>query len=500
MPFHKLFILFATFITLCGLTHVFGIFVLWKPYYGIEGLLMLLTGIVSATTAILVWRILPKALMLPSPSELAEMNERLSRSYEDIEKEVSERTAELAAANQELIIARQKADEASQAKTDFLANMSHEIRTPLNVVSGLSRILAESGPLTVDQEKYITTLRNSTDALTSLIDDLLDITRIEANRYDLNPMIFNFYDLMLEAFSIMEVRAREKGLAMRLEINSSELQGKNYIGDMKRIRQIIFNLCANAIKFTQKGEVVISFGKNDPAGTQPEGIWFKVQDTGIGIETDKHEIIFEKFVQADSSINRKYGGSGLGLAISKMFVEKMGGNITVESVSGSGAAFTVCLPLEESSVESPASLAEGRQNNKNISGTARSASQSSNKILLVEDYEPNALVASVFLEQEGYGCDVASNGLEALEKFKTGSYALILMDIQMPLKNGWEATEEIRAYEAANDRVPVAIIGMTAHAYAADQEKCLQVGMNDYITKPYNADDLTRKIKALLTA
>lgn len=495
IPFNKVFVLFATFITLCGLTHLFSIFVLWQPYYGIQGLLMLATGIVSAATAILVWRILPAAMTLPSPSELSQMNNRLSRAYEETEKQVHERTAELEAANAELVAARQKADEASRAKTEFLANMSHEIRTPMNVVVGLANILSESRPLTVKQEKYIDTMRNSADALMSLLDDLLDIARIESDQYRFEKVPTNLARLVGEAVSIMEVRANEKNLAIDFEIADEVLFHQAYMADPKRCRQIVFNLCMNAIKFTEKGAVTVRLAREGGTVQGFDNIVLTVTDTGIGIVPEKRQVIFEKFVQADNSINRKHGGTGLGLAITKTLVEQMNGTIAVTSAVDEGSVFIINLPMEQASTEpasapSETSAPRPAQIEKDVS--------LKKKILLVEDYEPNVLVASVFLDQHGYDYEVATNGIDAVERFKQGGLDLILMDVQMPGKNGWDATTDIRDYEQAKNLTAIPIIGMTAHAYIEDQKNCLRVGMNDYISKPYTADEMVSKIRAHL--
>ncbi len=496
MPFQKVFILFAAFITLCGLTHVFGILVMWKPYYGIEGLVMLATGIVSAFTAVLVWKILPAAIKLPSPAELAEMNNQLSRSYEETEQLVRKRTAELETANKNLHEAREKADKASLAKTEFLANMSHEIRTPMNVVLNLAEILKTSGPLTDKQEKYIDTLKTSADSLLSLIDDLLDIAKIESNRYEIEKIPFNIYNLTSETAAIMEVRANQKDLGFSLEIKDDIFKNRQHIGDPKRLRQILFNLCSNAIKFTDKGHIAISLERGAGSNNLNDNIILSVSDTGIGIDAAHQEKIFEKFVQADSSISRRYGGSGLGLAIVRNFVERMNGELFLDSAPGKGSVFKLRLPMKvvtEAAVESHAAPSPAKADHAHSYGRGK-------KILLAEDYEPNVLVASVFLEQNGYICDIASNGDEAVEKYKDKSYALILMDVQMPGKNGWEATEEIRRYERDRDLPPVRIVGMTAHAYAADYDRCIQAGMDDYISKPYTEADLIRKVRTLLAS
>ena len=489
MPFNRLFILFATFITLCGLTHLFGILVLWKPYYGIEGLLMLATGIVSATTAVLVWRILPSAIMLPSPSQLAEMNERLSRTYEETERQVQDRTRELQDANVKLEEERRRADEASQAKSEFLANMSHEIRTPMNVVLGLAKILSEGEPLSDRQKKYLETLDVSAKSLLALIDDLLDIARIESNTQSITYVPVNITDIARETVDILEVRAQEKGLRMQMVLEDPGLAAHWHRADPKRLRQILYNLCGNAIKFTKAGGITVALSRDSSTPVR-EGIILRVSDTGIGIAPAEQGRIFEKFVQVDPSLNREYGGTGLGLAITKMLIDQMGGAISLESELGKGSTFTVVLPLERA--EKPASKAvavdSAQDKPVQVSGAGP-------KILLVEDYEPNILVATVFLEQAGFSYEIARDGLGAVEKRREGSFDAILMDVQMPLRNGWDATRDIRAYESENGLRPIPVIGMTAHAFKEDIDRCLESGMNDYIAKPYTADDLIEKLR-----
>ncbi|PZQ44944.1 MAG: hypothetical protein DI551_09055 [Micavibrio aeruginosavorus] len=490
MPFNKIFILFATFITLCGLTHVFGIFVLWQPYYGPEGLLMLATGIVSATTAILVWRILPSAITLPSPSELAEMNRKLSQSYEEIEQKVRDRTLELESMNADLIEARQKADEGSQAKSEFLANMSHEIRTPMNVVIGISDILAHSDPLTEQQKNYIQTLKSNANSLLNLINDVLDISKIESSLQVIESVPFNLYDTLEEVGVVMAIKAEEKGLDFIVEQPEPQLRTRYYLGDPHRIRQIMVNLCSNAIKFTDHGRVSIGLTRRG-GNRDVEMLSLCVSDTGIGVAADKQRTIFEKFVQADNSINRKYGGTGLGLAITKTLVEAMGGTVDLESTAGQGAVFVVTLPLTVTQAPVLGS------SEKTEPAPEKGASRQS-RILLVEDYEPNVFVAEALLNRFGFTCETASNGIQAIEKRLTGDYDLILMDVQMPGKSGFEATQEIRRLELSQKLKKVPIIGMTAHAYAADREKCLSSGMDDYIAKPYDPEELRSKINALL--
>ncbi len=385
---------------------------------------------------------------------------------------------------QELIDARQKAEAASIAKSEFLANMSHEIRTPMNAVVGLANILSTSSPLTPRQEEYIHTLQLSADSLLGLINDLLDISKIESRNIELENIPFRLDQLLQETVSMMSHRASEKNLSVTYD--GVSLAGKTYRGDPARIRQIINNLCSNAIKFTESGSVRIT-ASAESAADQKENLVFRVEDTGIGIAHDKLDMIFDQFVQADSSVNRRYGGTGLGLAITRALTRLMGGKIIVQSELGKGSAFIVSLQLD--TCPHPVNAKEEFQ----VMPATMPAHRPT--ILLVEDHPANVLVASTFLEEFGYEVDVATNGLQAIEKATTGDYLLILMDVQMQGANGFEATARIREHEQQTSRPAVPIIGMTAHALSGDKERCIKSGMDDYIAKPFNPDHLLNTIQ-----
>lgn len=387
-----------------------------------------------------------------------------------------------------MVIALEKAEAASVAKTEFLANMSHEIRTPMNAIVGLSNILSNER-LTPRQQEFVRTLHMSAESLLTLINDLLDISKIEARTVDLEKIPFDLALVVQEVISIMSMKAIEKGLNFKMDVDG--VKGRYFVGDPARLRQIILNLCGNAIKFTESGsiDIQVTILRTDADGTSE--ICIAIKDTGIGIPENKIDTIFEKFVQADTSINRKYGGTGLGLAITKMLVGIMGGTITVESKLGEGSTFTVCLPLPLSQ-EHPSIPTENRETSADQLNT-----NFKKRILLVEDYAPNVLVAGTFLEEFGFEWDSAKSGHEAVEKAFTQEYAAILMDVQMFGMNGFEATKAIREREKNDNRKAVPIIGMTAHALAGDREKCLSVGMDDYISKPFNPDDLQDKLQTL---
>ncbi len=383
--------------------------------------------------------------------------------------------------------ASRQAEAANIAKSEFLANMSHEIRTPMNAVIGLSNLLARSQPLTQKQTDFITTLQTSADSLLSLINDLLDIAKIEAHAIELEHLSFDLMQLVQDVGSIMAVRVKEKNLI--LSGNAEGLRCRNFMGDPSRIRQIVLNLCSNAVKFTETGSVDILISSEPAASPEVENVTIVVKDSGIGIEQEKLDTIFQKFVQADSSITRKYGGTGLGLAITKTLVTSMNGTITARSDVGKGSTFAISLPLARSYAQhEPAAHAP-------LNTIEQKPPAPEFPILLVEDYLPNIIVAQAFLDQFGYTSDIAKNGLEALDKVSKNTYAVILMDVQMPEMNGLDATIAIRELEKREHKAPTPIIGMTAHALTGDRERCIAAGMTEYIAKPFDPEDLHAKLK-----
>lgn len=383
-----------------------------------------------------------------------------------------------------LVKARELAESANVAKTEFLANMSHEIRTPMNAIIGISTLLARSQPLTQRQKEYIETLRMSTDVLMSLINDVLDVAKIEARTLELEHIPFSITQTVQDVANIMANSVKEKGLVLTIENDTPKKSV--FLGDPARLRQIMLNLCSNAVKFTEKGSVHIGVRCEASDDPQSKIMSITVKDTGIGIPADKLNTVFQKFTQADASISRKYGGTGLGLTITKMLVETMGGEINVESNLGSGSTFTVKLPADEETSEQ-------------LSEASILPTPSKDTILLVEDYAPNVMVASTYLEHFGYECDVAANGNEAIKKVENGRYAAVLMDVQMPGMNGLEATAQIRRLEKEKGLPRLPIIGMTAHALAGDRERCIAAGMDEYIAKPFNPSKLETLINTFIT-
>lgn len=384
---------------------------------------------------------------------------------------------------------RKAADAANVAKSEFLANLSHELRTPMNAVIGLSHILEKAGPLNMKQQEYIKTMQSSANSLLALVNDLLDIAKIEARNVEFEAIAFSPSDVVREVVSMMDVHARDKGLVITGDTEC--IDNRIYKGDPTRIRQIIVNLCNNAIKFTDKGTVNIHVDCEDIDDPLMEKLVISIEDTGMGIAPEKLDSIFEKFVQADASINRKFGGTGLGLSITKTLTEIMGGNLSVTSELGKGSVFTLTLPLEKIQDKKPDESASS-----DISKKPDKESQKPH-ILLVEDYAANVLVATLYLEQFGYTYDVAENGSQAVEKIAANEYHVVLMDVQMPGMDGLSATKKVREMEQGGKR-RVPIIGMTAHALAGDRERCIEAGMDDYVSKPFNPTMLQSKIESFI--
>ncbi|MDO9460031.1 MAG: ATP-binding protein [Alphaproteobacteria bacterium] len=373
------------------------------------------------------------------------------------------------------------AEKANKAKTDFLANMSHEIRTPMNAVIGLTHIL-QTTKLDAKQKQCVDVLQSSSESLMMLINDLLDIDKMEALDIELEHAPFSMTAVLDQVISVMSVKAKQKGVNLIVHYESGLY--KTYIGDSGRIRQIALNLVGNAVKFTDRGGSVSVFFANGGKGNGKKAITVTVTDTGIGIPEDKIEMIFGRFIQADASITRKYGGTGLGLSISQALAQRMGGSISVTSVVGQGSSFVLHLSLAVEASDSEKHYQE------NIIYLDMQANAAILPILLVEDYEPNVLVATSMFNNFGYRYEVARNGQEAVERFASRKYSIVLMDVEMPLMDGYATTRHIRGIEKSTASPPVAIIAMTAHAMKGDREKCMAAGMNDYIAKPFSPHQL----------
>ena len=384
----------------------------------------------------------------------------------------------------ERVRAEQALIEVSQKKDEFLANMSHELRTPLNVVIGIANLLKSMSDLPPKAVKYIDTLKTSGDNLLNLINDLLDFARLESGLIQIEKIDFDLVELVSNVESLSTVKAQEKGLSLHVEIDPS--LHRHFIGDPLRIQQVLTNLISNAVKFTETGSVRLAVQGTYTGGSETTAVTFKISDTGIGIAKDKLDTIFEKFTQADASITRKYGGSGLGLAISKECTTQMHGSIEAQSDIGIGTTFIVTLPL--GNTDKASSVEKAAADTGIIPLAVRK------HVLLVEDFEPNILVAGEMLESLGYDYDVAKNGFEALKKFSSGQFDVILMDLQMAEMDGIEATRRIRKAEAERGVERTPVIAMTAHVREQDKDLCLEAGMDDFLSKPYDFKTLSQKV------
>jgi len=387
-----------------------------------------------------------------------------------------------------LIDTIEEVEQQSEAKASFLAHMSHEIRTPLTAITGIAEILQKQSDRFNDkQQKLIKTLSTSSQSLKELINDILDFSKIEKGDVEIDYTYFSLAGLVAEIISIMSAQAQEKNIGFK--VVDDTIQNLQYLGDKGRIRQILLNLVGNAIKFTDTGQVTLLIEKTNENNL--ETLSFTIQDTGIGIQDDAIDSVFEEFQQADKTISRKYGGTGLGLPISKKLAELMGGDIVVSSKHNIGSTFTLMLPMTDKYKEV---LLNNPESSIKITDRLSSVIRGEQCALIVDDYEGNIVILTFLMDEIGLQYDVANNGAEAIEKWKSKHYDLVLMDVQMPIMDGLTATKNIRSYEVENKFDPIPIIGMTAHALVEDKQKCIDVGMTDYLPKPIDSQKFTETI------
>jgi len=384
-------------------------------------------------------------------------------------------------------IAQRKENEAElvrlqKAKEQFLANMSHEIRTPINGIVGMANLLGRN-PSPEERDTYLSAIKHSAENLTVIINDILDLAAIESGKLKFEKIAFNLQDFLPSLISTFTYQAREKRISIEYQI--AEKLNQILLGDPVRLNQILINLISNAVKFTHTGSIKVICSVDRQ---QKDICWVRIDvvDTGVGIPEQKLNTIFESFSQADASVTRKYGGTGLGLTIVKQLVELQKGRITVRSREHSGSTFSVFIPYaigkaSKISLSSP-------KNEKAL----KNAKASQLYVLLVEDNEINRLYAKSVLKNWHCVTDTAENGLVAIEKVKSQQYDVVLMDIQMPIMDGYETTKAIRMMESPQRSVP--ILALTANATKSDVEKCIAAGMNDYLPKPFTPDDLYRKL------
>ncbi|MGN7610686.1 response regulator [Magnetococcales bacterium HHB-1] len=402
---------------------------------------------------------------------LYEMRHRLSRQNELLEEKIAQRT-------QALEKAMSAAQAASQAKDEFLAVMSHEIRTPMNIVIGMADLLFET-PLNREQQDHLNRLMRAGHTLFDLINNVLDLSRIEADQLEIHLKPFLLHPFFEDIMRMLEPQAKEKGLIFQLEMDKDLPQ--HWVSDTSRLKQVLINLLSNAIKFTEAGSVHVRVWSK-------ERLHITVSDTGIGIDAKKCQEIFSPFFQVDTTMTRNYGGSGLGLAIAKKIMDRLEGEIAVESTVKEGSIFSLTLPQKEP-----------LKSNETITvKTPEIASSKALQILLVEDSEDNQMLMRAFLKRTSHHLTVVSNGQEGVDLIteEKNNFDLILMDIQMPVMDGYTATKEIRAWENDGDHNPLPIFALTAHARPEDKERSLQAGCDGHLTKPIRKKDLLALLDA----
>ncbi len=445
MPYRWLWLgFFIAFIVTCASTHFMNIVTIWYPVYWVQGWIKLVSSLVAAATAIAIWWVIPRALKLPTPAQLQK--------------------------------ARDEAEAANKAKSAFLANMSHELRTPLNAILGFSSMIQKDEQFPESQRRNLEIINRSGEHLLSLINDVLDMAKIDAGRVHLEETSFDLGGMVRDVTDMMSARAYDKNLQLLVD-QSSEFP-RFIVGDEARLRQILINLIGNALKFTQQGGVTLRLGTRQNSVSH---LMIEVEDTGCGILPEDQQRIFEPFVQLGEQGDSK--GTGLGLTITRQFVELMGGHLTLESVPGKGSIFRIDVPLKvarEKDIVPSKGAIRGE-----VTGPA--PGQPIYRVLIVEDQIENQLLLTQLMENIGVQVKIAKDGKQGVDLFHSWHPDLIWMDRRMPVMDGLEATKAIRQLPDGKD---VKIIAVTASAFMEQRDEMLEAGMDDFLRKPYRAHEI----------
>jgi signal transduction histidine kinase/CheY-like chemotaxis protein len=407
--------------------------------------------------------------------EISDLAEAFNNMLAQIQAHETDLESQVLSRTQELELAKQDAESANQAKGQFLANMSHEIRTPMNAIVGLVELCLNS-ELSFKQREYLKRVESSAHSLMTLIGDILDFSKMEAGKMQMETIPFLLEEMLEHVFSTMLQLSANKGIQLIRPPAGPEYHA--VIGDPQRLRQVLINLIGNAIKFTEHGEITVSFSEIS-RDAHSVRLQFAISDTGIGITAEQQTKLFQAFSQGDSSVTRNYGGTGLGLIISKQLIEQMGGSIEVSSKPGIGSTFTFNVLLGATDLNTIRNF-QIRRHRTSID-IGKLARLHGRRVLLVEDNEINRIVAIELLEQAQLQVDIAENGELALDKLRHNDYDCVLMDVQMPVMDGYQATRLLRQIPACRD---IPVIAMTANVMNGDHQHCLAAGMNDFIGKP----------------